>query len=141
LQIMTADIRTRAGAGAPVDGDSAVIALKGMLVGLRADARVLSDRIDQAMTRSQTISGDVTAASEFSIATEQTTAAKDSLDEATSAVTSMETTFGAVSSHLASAEEQLTEAIDALRRTEQAADDIRRAGAGGKATAPATDGA
>jgi hypothetical protein len=53
----------------------------------------------------------------------------------------METTFGAVSSHLASAEEQLTEAIDALRRTEQAADDIRQAGAGGKATAPATDGA
>jgi ABC-type transporter Mla subunit MlaD len=120
-----------------IDRGTAVGALKGMLVELRTLTRQLSDRIDKAVTRNDEINGLVSDAGELATSTEQTQRAREALDEASGVSGVVTQKLGIVSASMAGLEDQIDAAIDSLRAAEQVADDLRQAGAGGKATAPA----
>jgi hypothetical protein len=100
-----------------------------------------TDIIDSLNRRNGTLVGQVAGAGEFAVATQQTEKSKQALDETSGLASAMDHHLGGMSGAVAAAEEAVNAAVGGLKVVEEAEDDLRQAGAGTKAAAPARDGA
>lgn len=115
--------------------------LKRLLHGIGEGLANGSDLINSLSQRSGTLTGQAAAAAEFAVATEQTSNSKTALDEASGLAATMDQHLGTMSTAVVTAEESVAAAITALAVVDAAEDELRQAGAGTRAVAPARDGA
>lgn len=100
-----------------------------------------TDIINNLNRRNGVLVGQVAAAGEFAVATEQTDRSKHALDETAGLTSAMDQHLGGMSGAVSEAEVAVAAAVGGLRVVEEAEDELRQAGAGTKAAAPARDGA
>jgi hypothetical protein len=123
------------------DREHNAAALKRLLADIGHDLTYASDLINSLARRTATLTDQVAAVGDFAVATEQSTASKAGLDEATTLAATMDEHLGGMSTAVVTAEETTTAAVSALAPVDEAEDELRQAGAGTKSVAPARDGA
>lgn len=97
----------------------------------------IAELADQLAQQRSTLDAQVRDADEFATATGQSSQARQGLDEARALSQAMGEQIGAFSQGAVSAEDQVRQASDGLRVAEDAEDQLRSAGADGRAVAPA----
>lgn len=115
--------------------------LKKLLTDIAAVLHRSSEVINSLNRRNGALVGQVADAGEFAVATEQTSKSKQSLDEANGVTAAMDQHLGGMSTSVSAAEDATAAAVAGLKVVDEAEDDLRQAGAGTKAAAPARDGA
>lgn len=121
---------------APAAESNATV-LRGKLTGMKSTLHRIADLTDQLARERATLSGEVRDADEFAQTTGQSAQARQALDEANAVSASMGERLGEFSQNAVSAEEQVAQAAEGLRVAENAEDELRAAGADGRAVAPA----
>lgn len=131
--------QTSTAASADQEHNAAV--LKQVLTNIGGILNRGTDTINNLNRRNGVLVGQVASAGEFAVSTEQTDKSKQALDETAGLTSTMDQHLGGMSGAVAHAEEAVVAAVGGLRVVEEAEDDLRQAGAGTKAAAPARDGA
>ncbi|MET0416629.1 MAG: hypothetical protein ABW022_11480 [Actinoplanes sp.] len=126
-------IRTAPG----ITGESNATVLRSKLSATQSTLHQVADLTDQLAALRTTLDGQVRDADEFAQVTGQSAQARTALDEASALSSSMGEQLGDFSQGAVSAEEQMRQASDGLRVAENAEDELRAAGADGRAVAPA----
>jgi len=121
---------------APAAESNATV-LRTKLAGAQDSLHRIAELTDQLAQARTTLDGQVRDADEFATATGQSSQARQALDEATALSASMGQQLGDFSQGAVSAEEQMGQASTGLRVAESAEDELRAAGADGRAVAPA----
>lgn len=115
--------------------------LKRMLADIAEGLTHLSDLVNSLARRTNTLTDQITDATEFAVRTEQAALSRNALDEASSLATTMDQNLGGMSAAVVEAEQITAAAVTALAPLDEVEDDIRQAGAGLRSVAPARDGA
>ncbi|MGK5682474.1 hypothetical protein [Actinoplanes sp. URMC 104] len=129
------------GAGGTGAGESNASVLRGKLTGIKQDLHQMAELTDQLAKVREQMAAKVRESDEFAQATGQSNQARQALDEASAVAAAMGQHLGSFSEGAVSAEEQMGAASDGLRVAENAEDELRSAGADGRAVAPAGAGA
>lgn len=125
-------------ASAPVAAtESNATVLRAKLTTTKTTLHRIAELTDHLAKERATLDGQVRDADEFATSTGQSAQARQALDEANAVSTSMGARLGEFSQNAVSAEEQVAQAADGLRVAENAEDELRSAGADGRAVAPA----
>lgn len=118
-------------------GESNAAVLRALLMGIEGTLAEVSDLTDDLSKRRDKLNNEVQRAEEFATVTGQSAQARHALDEAKALSASMGDHLGSFSDGAVGAQEQMNQASDGLKVAEQADDDLRAAGADGRAVAPA----
>lgn len=117
--------------------ESNATVLRGKLLNTKTTLSRIAELTDQLAKERATLDGQVRDATEFAQVTGQSSQARQALDESGAVSTAMGDRLGEFSQNAISAEEQMVQAADGLRVAENAEDQLRTAGADGRAVAPA----
>jgi hypothetical protein len=117
--------------------ESNATVLRAKLVNAQTTLHKLADTTDQLDTQRAELEQQVREAEEFAAATGQSDQARTALDESNAIAAAMGAHLGEFSQGAVSAEESVRQAADGLKVAENAEDELRAAGADGRAVAPA----
>lgn len=117
--------------------ESNAAVLRGLLAGINDKVGEVADVTDNLAAVRTQLQGQVQQADEFATATGQSTQAKQALDATNAVVAQMGKHLSDFTDGSVHAQDQLGQASDGLRVAEDADDQLRSAGADGRAVAPA----